>query len=223
MSDIFTRVSQQVSDNVQRLKNTVGSSDGDDELPEVLQDDGERDRDFESDAAIVSEAIIDQFDPESVFDVGCGIGLHLKPFCDAGITANGIDEAKAAHENAVIPTRHIDIMDMTEPYTPNRQYDVVLCLDMLEYASRSQEDVFIATVAGVGDIGIVSVPLPRYSTIRYSREEPKEYWVQQFDEYGMNYDAEATAELQERIDADEEAWVPEQLLVFRREETTRDT
>ncbi len=214
MSDLRTRI----SDGIRRLKNTVTrDATGDDDLPDILQDDGSRDRDFESDAAIVSEAIIDQFDPDSVFEVGCGIGLHLKPFVDAGISVQGIDESKVAHENAVVSTRKIDIVDITEPYTPKKQYDVVLCLDMLEYTSRAQEDVFIETVASAGTTGIVSVPLPRYSTMRYSREEPEDYWITRFQEHGMQHDPEATAAVQKRIDAADEAWVPEQLMVFRQQ------
>lgn len=217
MSDILDRVSDQVSDSVRRLRNTVLSKeDVEDELPDALQDDELRDRDFQSDAAIVSEAVIDLFAPESVFDVGCGIGLHLKPFLDNDITVQGIDESTVAHENAVIPTSHITLVDLNEPYTPQEQYDVTLCLDMLEYTSRSQEDVLITTVANTGDIGIVSAPLPRYSTMQYSREEPQKYWVDVFQEYGMQYDPEATAALQDRIDAaDDQAWVPQQLMVFR--------
>lgn len=218
MRDFLDRVSDEVSGSVDRLRDTV-FGDEDDDLPEVLQDDGSRDRDFESDAAIVSTAVIDQFAPDSVFDIGCGIGLHLKPFLDDGITAAGVDEAKVAHENAVVSTRRITIHDLDEPYDPGKTYEVILCLDMLEYTSREQEDALITTVANAAaDTAVVSVPLPRYSTLRYAREEPEDYWIDRFAEHGLIHDTEATEALQDRIDATEEAWVPEQLMVFQVEE-----
>lgn len=213
---LFRRVTDRVTDNVERIKNTILSDDADtDAFSDDQQQDGSRDRDFQEDASVVSTAIMEEFSPESVFEVGCGIGLHLKPFLESGITARGVDESDVAHENAVISTRKIKIRDLNGSYTPKNTYDLVICIDMLEYTSRPQEDTLIETIANAGETAVISVPLPQYSSLRYENEEPKKYWVQKFQEHGMSYDPEATRHLQERIDAAEEAWVPEQLMVFR--------
>jgi SAM-dependent methyltransferase len=216
MRDVLDRLTDEVSDSVNRFKDAVFGPAVDDDLPEIFRDDGRRDRDFQADAAIISTAIMDQFAPDSVFDIGCGIGLHMKPFLDADIDAAGVDETDVAHENAVVPTKRIAIQNLTAPYDPGERYDMVLCIDMLEYTAPEQEAALLTTITNaVRETAVVSVPLPRYSSFRYDREEPLAYWVDRFDDHGLQYDEAATQELQERVDADEEAWVPEQLLVFR--------
>lgn len=212
--ELLGRMTQQIRDNVQRLKDAVSSNDAEGSEHPIQKVD--RDRDFQDDADIVSNAIMDQFSPDSVIQIGCGIGMHLKSFLEQGVDAVGIDENRVAHENAVVSTKHIQIQSLNQAYTPDDTYDVVLCIDMLEYTSRNHEDALIETVADAGAIAVVSVPLPRYSSLSYNHEEPKQYWVQKFKEHGLSYDPDETRHLQDRIDAAEEAWVPEQLMVFRK-------
>lgn len=210
----LNRLKEHLSEHAERLKDVL-SRDEDSDFADVLEDETVE-RDFQDDAAIISTALIEEFDPDTVFEIGCGIGLHLKPFLDQGIEANGVDESNVAHENAVIPAKHIEIQDL-RAYDPGQVHDLVICIDLLEYTSRSREDTFIESIAGTGRIAVVSVPLPRYSNLRYDHEEPKQYWVKKFQEHGMRYDPEATRHVQDRIEADEEAWVPEQLMVFRKQ------
>lgn len=210
------RFTQRVSENVERLKDTVLNDEGKEEHDVDMFSDVDRDRDFQDDADLLSGAVMEQFSPDSVIQIGCGIGMHLKPFLDEGIDAVGVDENRVAHENAVVPTEHIKIQNLKSVYRPDEAYDVVLCVDMLEYTSRNHEDAIIKTVAAAGKTAVVSVPLPRYSSLSYDREEPKTYWVQKFEDNGLSYDPEATRHLQEQLDADDEAWVPEQVLVFRK-------
>lgn len=211
-------VFDQVRNHVQRLTAPVlDKSNAENPGSDLFEaDDDADDRDFQEDAAIVSNAIIDLFEPENVIQIGCGIGLHLKPFVDADIDVKGLDESKVALENPAIPKKHIQIMPLNTPYSPENTYDVALCIDMLEYTSPQGEDAIIASVANAGKTAVVSAPLPRYDSLHYDHEEPKQYWIKKFQDYGMNYDSDATRNLQDRIDTEEAAWIPEQLLVFQK-------
>lgn len=170
----------------------------------------DRDRDFKTDAATVAHTILDQFSPENVLHVGCGIGLHMKPFLDAGIDTHGIDPSSVSLENAMVPEEIIEIHDLQQPYTADREYDLVVCLETLEYASETQANTILESISNAGNTAVISIPTEPH---RPSKQE----WIQRFETRGMTFHEDETRRLQDTLVLEEEAWVPDHLLVFQKQ------
>ena len=81
-----------------------------------------------------AQHIVDLFKPERTLDVGCAKGFLVKALDELGVDAYGIDPSVYAVSNA-----HPDVGDKINldtaqsiPY-PDNTFDVVTCLDVMEY------------------------------------------------------------------------------------------
>lgn len=169
--------------------------------------------DYEGDAEKLSEVLIDEFSPDTVFHIGCGIGLHLKPFLDRGITAHGVDASDVAHDNAAIPTEHITIQDLDSPVFPNQDYDLVLCLDILAHTPEDYEPEVVHAIAQTGTVAVVS---PVTTEQQAFDVHPDEYWIEQFQRAGMEHNEDATESLRQHISEHDIQWAPHKPMVFQR-------
>lgn len=173
------------------------------------------DTDYEADAQRTAEILINSFNPDTVFHIGCGIGRHLKPFHDRGIDVQGVDASTVAHENAIIPTEHITIADLTEAHATAGEYDLVMCLDILAHTPEDFEDEVVNAITAAGNTAVIS-PVTTEQVI--FNDEPEEYWINKFESAGMTYCDEETRNLRQQIKDHEIQWAPANPLVFRRAE-----
>lgn len=163
---------------------------------------------YETQAEDVAGAIIDEFTPDTALHIGCGAGHHMKPFLDAGIDTHGIDPSSVAHENAVVPTDRIEIYDLGYQYTPNDTYDLVVCLDTLEYVAERHADIIIRSISASGSTAVISIPDAPH------RPDPED-WIDKFASQGMEFDADTTERLTDTLPSSDVLWAPDRVLVFR--------
>src|SRR5437879_5091253 len=71
---------------------------------------------------------------QSVIDVGCGCGTWLAVFREQGLTdVHGVDGDYVARRNLEIPDRCFSAVDLSRPFSLNRRFDLVLCLEVAEH------------------------------------------------------------------------------------------
>lgn len=200
---------------LQRVLTNLRSTDTDSDTDAVPAADFEElePNDYERDAEKLSELLIDEFSPDTVFHVGCGIGLHLKPFLDNGITAHGVDASDVAHDNAAIPTEHITIQDLDTPVSTDMEYDLVLCLDVLAHTPEDYEPEVVHAIADMGTTAIIS---PVTTEQKAFDVHPDDYWVEQFQDAGMEHNEAATQQLRQHIAEHDIQWAPHRPMVFQR-------
>jgi 2-polyprenyl-3-methyl-5-hydroxy-6-metoxy-1,4-benzoquinol methylase len=93
-------------------------------------------------------AIIEQSPPRSLLDAGCGQGHLLTRALDRGIRSAGIDISEAAKDffdsstGAKYPSDSFTLCSLTDIPFPDRSFDLVLCLDVLEHLTIF--DIFAA-------------------------------------------------------------------------------
>lgn len=174
-------------------------------------DEDQTHRDYENDAHAVSTRLQEEFAPDTVIHLGCGIGLHLQPFLDENIEVRGVDGSTIAHERAVIPTNRITIADLSQPYIPQKKYDLVLCLDLLAHAPDPMEDTIIQSIANAGETAVVSPTTTEQASFA---QQPDTYWINKFEQAGMEYDKAATERVREQLK--DVQWTPHNPLVFTR-------
>ncbi len=165
---------------------------------------------YSEQAAQVSNAIIDAFTPETALHIGCGTGHHMKPFLDAGIDTHGVDPSSVALEDPVVPEDRIEIYDLGYPYTPDNEYDLVVCLDTLEYVAERHADIIIQSISTSGARAVISIPIAPH------RPDP-DTWINKFTAHDMQFDEPTTTRLESQLPTSNQVWAPDKILVFRQQ------
>lgn len=170
---------------------------------------------------VVAE-LVERFEPESVVDLGCAIGVYIREFEDNGVPGVGIEGAEKAVRNAVLDdVFHADLRDpLSNPPTA----DLVLCIEVAEHLHPEYADQLVENISKcveASGTAIVSAAPPGQLGTHHINLQPKEYWIKKFKSEGLSFDRSETKNLVDAIkvrlskrDIDWEA--TENLMVFRK-------
>jgi 2-polyprenyl-3-methyl-5-hydroxy-6-metoxy-1,4-benzoquinol methylase len=161
-----------------------------------------------------ADAVLDSYNVTSVLELGCGTGRLLYPYHERGIDVHGVDLSSVAKDISRLPADRFEIHDLTEPYTPEQKYDLVLCTEVLEHIPSEASDTLIESICRSGDMAIVTAAPPEQGGTHHVNEQPFEYWINRFEDYGMSYNATHTKKLKNEIKLNELPWISQNLLIF---------
>jgi SAM-dependent methyltransferase len=138
--------------------------------------------------------IVDTLQINSVLDVGCGMGYQMQEFmkyCDDVI---GIDGSPYASENSPVK-ENIFQHDFTvgELLTEDR-YDLCWCCEFVEHVKEEYKDNFLSTFAFCKYVAMTHA-VPGQGGHHHVNCQPKEYWIDNMERYGFEYDEEFTEKL----------------------------
>jgi SAM-dependent methyltransferase len=170
---------------------------------------------YRTDSRSVANALLQQFDPNSVIDFGCAIGAHLERFYEEDIEIRGVEGNPEAFEYAVIPEEFLESHDLRDPYNPERVYDLVLCFEVAEHLPERFAGTLVDTLSKSGYIVVMTAAPPGQEGKHHVNKQSKEYWREKFEARGMEYDEQCVAELRELIEVKRATWIPNNLMVFR--------
>lgn len=121
--------------------------------------------------------------PESVVDIGCGTGTFLNVFRSLGVTdVLGIDGAWAnkdlLYEN-INPGEFLEC-DLESKIILNKQYDLVLSLEVAEHVSDKSADLFVESLVNAGKMIVSSAAVPYQGGQNHINEQWLTYWEEKF-------------------------------------------
>lgn len=175
------------------------------------------DRDREEalkDAKQFARVILDIFNPASILELGCGTGTLLYPYREHGVQVRGVDLSETAKEESALPDSAFEIHDLTQPYTPNQEYDLVLCVEVLEHIPPEASDTIVESICNAGDTAVVTAAPPGQGGTHHVNEQPPEYWIEKFERHGAKYDEQKTSQIRNQLELSEISWVQKNILVF---------
>jgi len=170
---------------------------------------------FRSESHEIVDALVERFQPGSVIDFGCAIGTYLERFKEHGVTIHGVEGNSAAFRHAVVPNARLEQHDLRQPYEPNDYYDLVLSVEVAEHIPERYARTFVNTLAKSGEVVLLTAAPPGQGGKHHVNEKPPEYWIQLFDDYGMEYDQETTSRLKEDISVNSLHHVSRNMMVFK--------
>lgn len=145
----------------------------------------------EKSAYRISQIIMEAVHPESVVDIGCGIGVWLKAFEKRGVKKiHGVDGTWVKNWRLEVPSEYIETYDFEdaghEPQclADGNHFDLAICLEMGEHLSSERADVLVDTLVRLSNVVYFSGATPRSGGMHHVNERWQSYWIHKFEERG---------------------------------------
>lgn len=137
-------------------------------------------------AARVVPDLVDLLRPRSVLDVGCGTGVWLRAFLDAGVErVLGIDGAHVPVGELRIPTSDFLATDLESIPTLDRQFDLAISLEVVEHLTASASDAVVALLARSAPAILFSGAVPGQGGRGHINEQWLDHWVGRFEAHDL--------------------------------------
>lgn len=160
-------------------------------------------------AEIINQ-IINEFNPKSVLDVGCGTGVSLEYFLKLNIDAIGVENSRLAIRKSNVRERIIT-HNLKKELDLKKKFDLVWSFEVIEHIHPQFERIFLDTLVRHSDRVIISAARPGQGGHGHFNEQLPNYWMKRFSDlqFQLNY------EMTERLKKINETH-SENLLVFER-------
>lgn len=137
-------------------------------------------------ASIIVPELIRLYAPQSVVDIGCGLGTWLKVFSDHNITDfTGYDGAHLDLSKIEIDKKYIIIEDLEKPFSSNRTYDLAMSLEVAEHITPQNAANFVNSICKLSQTVIFSAAIPQQGGQNHLNEQWPEYWQELFAKNGF--------------------------------------
>jgi SAM-dependent methyltransferase len=134
---------------------------------------------------VVVPLVVELVSPRSVVDVGCGSGVWLQAFRDAGIDdVCGIDGPWVEPSRLLFPSEAFRAHDLTQPIHFERRYDLAVSLEVGEHLPPDAAAGLVASLTRAAPIVLFSAAIPGQRGAEHINEQWPDYWVELFARVG---------------------------------------
>src|SRR5262245_48537434 len=121
----------------------------------------------------------------SVLDVGCGQGVWLRAWEEAGVSrVLGLDGGYVDQEHLLVPRTSFKVADLSQPFDLGERFDLVQSLEVAEHLQPSASPCFIDSLTRHGDVVLFSAAVPGQGGEYHVNERPLEFWRGLFRQQG---------------------------------------
>ena len=129
--------------------------------------------------------VLELVQPKSVIDIGCGAGTWLSVFKEFGIEdICGVDGDYVGEEILKIPKEQFLSLDLSKPFHLDRQFDLVLSLEVAEHLPPESAGIFIDSLTRLGSVILFSAAIPHQGGTQHMNEQWPDYWAKFFHHTG---------------------------------------
>src|ERR1700677_1919613 len=146
---------------------------------------GQASNSFES-ARIVAALVHELIRPDSVVDIGCGLGGWLKAFSELGVRrVRGVDGNYVDQSKLYIDSACFTAADLKESFDIEEKYDLAISLEVAEHLPRAAGERLVRTCTSAAGVVLFSAAIPGQGGTGHINEHWPEYWRDQFKELGF--------------------------------------
>jgi hypothetical protein len=132
-------------------------------------------------AEIIAPLISSLVNPQSVIDVGCGIGTWVAAFRAAGIpTVEGMDGDYVDRSMLRFPETAFRPVDLREPLRSSLRYDLAVCLEVAEHLPESRAEGLVEDLISLAPAVLFSAAIPGQGGTEHINEQHLSYWTEKF-------------------------------------------
>jgi SAM-dependent methyltransferase len=120
--------------------------------------------------------------PQSVLDVGCGVGAWLAVAADNGVAdILGVDGPYVNPEMLQIPRERFRAQDLAAKFDLGRRFDLAITLEVAEHISPSAAGMFVDNLVRHAPVVMFSAAIPGQGGTFHVNEQWPDYWAERFD------------------------------------------
>lgn len=128
--------------------------------------------------------LIEYFHPQSVVDVGCGVGTWAAEFREHGVPrVVGIDGDYVDPSQLQIPREDFIATDLCEQLPSVGSFDLALSLEVAEHLPPNRSVGFVADLVRLADVVVFSAAIPGQGGTEHLAERWQDEWVEMFAEH----------------------------------------
>jgi SAM-dependent methyltransferase len=129
--------------------------------------------------------VLELVQPRSIIDIGCGAGTWLSVFKEFGIEdICGVDGDYVDAKILKIPKEHFLPLDLSKAFRLDRQFDLVLSLEVAEHLPPESAGIFIDSLTRLGPVILFSAAIPHQGGTQHLNEQWPGYWMEFFQHRG---------------------------------------
>jgi SAM-dependent methyltransferase len=120
------------------------------------------------------------YKPQSVLDVGCGLGTWLNVFQENQCDVFGIDGDYVQTNDLIIDKNKFKDYDLNLKFDLHRKFDLVTSLEVAEHILPANAKAFIDSICLHGDVVLFSAAIPGQEGTLHYNEQYNDYWINLF-------------------------------------------
>ncbi len=97
----------------------------------------------------------------------------------------GVEGGDIKNELLQIPKDRFLSFDMEKPLQLERQFDLVMSLEVAEHLPAECAEMFVESLTSLGPVVLFSAAIPFQGGVHHVNEQWQEYWVERFREKGF--------------------------------------
>ena len=164
-------------------------------------------------ARVVVPLILELVHPESVVDVGCGVGAWLAVFRECGVMdIAGLDGKDLDPGLLQIPADRFRVADLTQPLRLERRFDLAISLEVAEHLPPECAEGFVESLTWMAPVVMFSAAIPGQGGTHHVNEQWPDYWAGLFG--NRDYVALDCVRREVWDDENVEYWYAQNTLVF---------
>ena len=136
-------------------------------------------------ADVVLTHFFKYYQPESIVDVGCGLGHWLSVCLSKNIgDIKGYDGHYVNADALKIPEDAFERHNLEESLVTTKKYDLAITIEVAEHLPKDKADTFIHSLTQCADVILFSAAAPYQGGVNHFNEQPPAYWAALFSEKG---------------------------------------
>lgn len=160
--------------------------------------------------------------PQSVVDVGCGVGTWARAAMDLGVTdVVGIDGDYIDTATLHVPPERFLQRDLNHPLQLNRQFDLAVSVEVAEHLTGDLAKPFVGELTKLAPAVLFSAAIPYQDGNHHVNERWPSYWAGVFEQFGFSpFDV---VRPQVWRDREVEPWYAQNVVLYLSGELAADT
>jgi hypothetical protein len=136
-------------------------------------------------AAVSVPLVLEAVEPESVVDVGCGLGHWLAVVKEHGVEdVRGYDGPWVDRSHLLIAPPEFAVADLNRPLSVERRFDLALCLEVAQILGPERAESLVDALVALSDVVVFSAAVPGQGGILHENEQWPFYWAELFAAHG---------------------------------------
>jgi len=139
------------------------------------------------DPEVIAPILYEIFAPESVSDLGCGIGNFLYKFKECGVKkVLGIDGAWSNNKLQKLKGDDLLLKNLMEDLQVKERFDLAISFEFAEHLYEQYAEKIVGDLTGMSDVVVFSAAIPGQGGQNHLNEQWPDFWVKLFNAKGYD-------------------------------------